>query len=307
MFTLNRHREFCLASVLALALTGGATAADLAPIAPVVAPVVPWSWTGFYLGTSGGYGWSRSQVDPVGANVFCDPFFASCSNVAGNALVGAIPTAVPIHASGGILGAQVGYNVQFGSFLAGVETDLSWTGMKGSNTQTGFAPVDCNGAAPKGMRCGFPDSISSVATADQRLQSFGTLRGRLGWVPVNPLLVYATGGLAYGQLKSGTALSEVVNGGCEDRGGCSISPGLGAVSSTRTGWTIGAGLEWMFLRNWTLKAEYLYFDLVGSTSYGLTPIAVFNPDGPLATTAVTSNSTDFKGSIFRVGLNYLFN
>ena len=58
MSVLNRRRELCLASVLALALTGAAGAADMAVKAPIIAPVVVApTWTGFYLGIGGGTAW----------------------------------------------------------------------------------------------------------------------------------------------------------------------------------------------------------------------------------------------------------
>ena len=64
MTILKRHRELALASVVALALTGAAGAADLAVKAPVYAPPIPvYSWTGFYLGVGGGTGWGTKEYD----------------------------------------------------------------------------------------------------------------------------------------------------------------------------------------------------------------------------------------------------
>ena len=75
-------------------------------------------------------------------------------------------------------------------------------------------------------------------------------------------------------------------------------------SNTRPGWTAGGGLEWMFSPNWSVKAEYLYYDL-GKVTFGVggltlaTAGATFFTDLPVA-------STRFNGHIVRVGLNYHF-
>jgi outer membrane immunogenic protein len=290
-----KHTAFSIAAIVALIGTP-ALAADMAvkappPPAPVAAP---YSWAGFYIGVNGGYGWSRSGVDPVGTNTFCNPAFSGCTpgdvaDFAPIAQIAAIPQGLPIHTPGGIFGGQIGYNFQVGKLIAGVETDLSWTGMKGSTAQAG--PTTLIGASPGVF-------VSSQASASQSLDYFGTLRGRFGWTPVNPLLLYVTGGLAYGHLKSNTSISEAFT--C---GACVIAPDSGSVSSTLAGWTIGGGLEWMLSRNWTVKAEYLYFDL-GSITYALSPLTSTAGGVPWTTVAVSSRVTDLNGSIFRVGVNY---
>jgi outer membrane immunogenic protein len=123
-------------------------------------------------------------------------------------------------------------------------------------------------------------ALGSVAF-DGRLPWFGTVRGRLGY-SVGSTLFYATGGYAYGGVK--TKVSEdgeqMVN-----------------ASTTRSGWTAGAGIETplqlfgLFGPNWTSKTEYLYVDL-GSTS------------NLVNTTTLTTSVTEH---IFRTGLNYHFN
>ncbi|MGB8898002.1 MAG: outer membrane beta-barrel protein [Methylocella sp.] len=71
---------------------------------------------------------------------------------------------------------------------------------------------------------------------------FGTLRGRYGYLFTPTLLVYGTGGFAYG----GT--------------------GTSSLTTTPLGWAAGGGLEWMFFPNWSLKVEYLYYELAKQTS-----------------------------------------
>src|ERR1019366_3818266 len=113
--------------------------------------------------------------------------------------------------SGGVVGGgQIGYNYQFSPlFVAGVETDFQGTSI---------------GSGGGGF--GLNESITY----------FGTVRGRIGIItPFNPnLLIYGTGGFAYGEVRQ---------------------------DGLKTGWTAGGGVEWAFLPNWSAKVEYLYTDL----------------------------------------------
>jgi outer membrane immunogenic protein len=95
------------------------------------------------------------------------------------------------------------------------------------------------------------------------------------------VLLYATGGLAYGEVKSG----EVIG----------LFPGL-STTNTNVGWTVGAGIEGMIDANWTAKLEYLYVDL-GAVSGSFTPVV-----GGV-TSSYSSHITD---NVLRVGVNYKF-
>jgi outer membrane immunogenic protein len=101
----------------------------------------------------------------------------------------------------------------------------------------------------------------------------GTVRGRIGYA-FDRFMPYVTGGLAFGDVDART-------------------PGSPGASSDRTGWTVGAGLEFALAGNWTAKAEYLYVDL-GSFNCGLN-CGAFTPD-----------NVSFKTNVLRVGLNYRF-
>jgi outer membrane immunogenic protein len=290
-----------IAAAAAMAVPFAAQAADLRP--PVSkSPVYAPTWTGYYIGGSAGVGSSKTETDPTGAALSCTdastPPLGLCPLVT-NAQVAAVPPALRTHPIGGLLGAQIGYNYQAGAWVPGVETDLSWTNIDGTDTQTGTALLTAGGFTNPGF---------ATATAEQRLKYFGTLRGRLGFLATDPLLVFVTGGLAYGLITANTSLSEVT-----------ALPGIGAVNATglggyastwRAGWTLGGGLEYMFATNWSLKAEYLYFNL-GSMSY---PVGPLNANafsslgfGGIATSvAVTATTTNFTGNIVRFGVNYKF-
>jgi outer membrane immunogenic protein len=117
------------------------------------------------------------------------------------------------------------------------------------------------------------------------------VRGRAGLLATPQVLLYATGGLAYGSIKTSGALSGVTPGGI-------AVASLGSNSETRVGWTAGAGVEGMITRNWSAKLEYLYMDLGRSNAgtFTLAPASVIAAN-------VSSNFTDH---ILRAGINYRF-
>jgi outer membrane immunogenic protein len=282
---------------LSFSLSEAVSAADLGGPAPVPmytkAPVaVPFSWTGFYAGVSAGYGWSGDDVNSAVTSIFCNPVFigAGCPQT-GAATAAAVPLTYVTSPKGFIGGGQIGYNYQVNRVVLGAETDLSWANIKGSSTQAG-GPIPIPG---------FANSVSASGAADQKLDLFGTVRARVGYTPVDPLLVFATGGLAYGRATSDTTVSESVGGACP---ACVPTAATGSTSSTLLGWTVGGGLEWAFAPHWSLKGEYLYYDL-GSVSYALTPLGLTTAGTP-ATSVGISSTADFKGSIARAGINYRF-
>jgi outer membrane immunogenic protein len=150
----------------------------------------------------------------------------------------------------------------------------------------------------------FPtENYTTTISATKRLDDLGTVRGRLGFVTTPNLLIYATGGFAYGHASSSTSITAV-----ESLGNPPYPPpvGFSNVSTTRTGWTAGAGAEWLFYSNWTARIEYLYYDLGSLSSSGFT-LTQNNPPVPgWGIAAVQSLTPRFNGNIVRVGLNYKF-
>jgi outer membrane immunogenic protein len=137
--------------------------------------------------------------------------------------------------AGGVAGgAQAGYNFQFNQFVIGAETDFQGSSISGQGNSgfptlypTFYGNPTSNYLTPVGALNG----------ANINLAWFGTVRGRAGYLITPTLLLYGTAGFAYGQV---------------DAWGW---------SNTRTGWTAGGGVEWMFAPHWSAKAEYLYVDL----------------------------------------------
>jgi outer membrane immunogenic protein len=80
---------------------------------------------------------------------------------------------------------------------------------------------------------------------------------------------------------------------------------FGSISNSRVGWTAGGGVEWLFAPNWSVKVEYLHYD-IGRVTYGLSPLDNFNTAGMLFTSGAPVASARFNGNIVRAGLNYHF-
>ena len=288
-----RKTAFSVAA-LALAISAGsALAADLphykAP--PPPPPPPPPMWTGFYVGLNAGYTFANSNNTTltsfpiaVGAGAGAAAAMAS-SAAAGSAII-------PSNRDGFIGGGQVGYNWQFASaFVAGFEADIQ--GVAGSNNAasvTNLVPV-----------AGFPANPAlAINTASSRLDYLGTVRGRLGWLFTPTLLVYGTGGLAYGGVTTNAStFQSFLNAGLAPFAGAS------AFADTRVGWTAGGGLEWMFWPNWSAKVEYLYYDLGNVTQSA--PYFGVNAGGGVFFTNAFTSTTRFDGHIVRAGLNYHFN
>jgi outer membrane immunogenic protein len=293
----------------ALALTAGsALAADLpsrkAPMAPPPPPPPPM-WTGFYVGLNAGGTWANSNqqyiaVGPV-ANSGPATYFGTFDPVASAAFASAASASGSNSGSNGgfIGGGQIGYNWQFmGSFVAGLEADIQGIASSGNGGGSTIRAVPVvSDPNPAGS------TFVGTTAARGNLQYLGTVRGRLGWLAMPTLLLYGTGGLAYGgvSLNTGTMVYNSAYLGTTP----GINPSFGGVnfSNTQVGWTAGGGVEWMFMPNWSVKAEYLYYDLGTVTQNFAMPYSdTFG-------TAVFGGQARARvnGNIVRAGVNYHFN
>ena len=187
--------------------------------APAIAPSST-NWAGFYLGADGGYGWKD--------NAFTQVIDSTTATQIGG-----------IKSRGWLAGGHAGYNWQYGRVVTGLETDFSFGGIKGSS-----APVTRN----------LPGGSLQTTTLSDNVKYLASARARLGWLPVDNVLFYATGGLAWERLERSQAVLR-------------IAPGLFTVTDTqsapsdRFGAVIGAGAEWMpFGPNWIARLEYLHYD-----------------------------------------------
>lgn len=242
-----RIKSVLIASTVSLAAISSAKAADAIVYEEPLAVIVDtFSWTGGYIGVNAGYAGGK----------FKHPFSFTDELLETTLDSGS----VNVTSSGFIGGVQAGYNWQFeNGMILGAEADFQGANLKG---EVNF------------------DSDGINAEAGTKVNWYGTLRARLGVAPVERLMVYATGGLAYGKVKS-----------YADIDGEGLSK-----SKTKAGWTVGAGAEYAFTNNWTIKSEYLYTDLGKTTlvNYVDEDLYGFN----------LKNKVSFH--TVRVGLNYKF-
>jgi outer membrane immunogenic protein len=282
---------YSAALVLALS-AGSALAADLPAIKgpPPPPPPPPPMWTGFYAGLNAGGTWFNSNSIVTETFGFGDPFGISGSPVHSATAAASAASWLGGGNNGGFIGGgQIGYNWQFRSvFVAGVEADIQGVAASSRNTNSIGVAFD-------------PFTATNFVTFSQvskRLDYIGTVRGRIGWLFTPTLLAYGTGGLAYGgaNLTSAQVTSEL---------GFNTGFGGSTFSDTRVGWTVGGGLEWLFLPNWSAKAEYLYYDLGSVRTPGVLAVGTFA--GAFDWGYVASTRTRFNGNIVRVGVNYHFN
>lgn len=214
-----------LASV-AMLFTSSAMAADIIVAEPAPVAVDTFSWTGGYIGINAGYAGGKfkhpfSNIEQDGAQDFSG--------------------SLDVTASGFVGGVQAGYNWQLANGLVlGGEADFQGSTVKSKLVSNG-------NLSDIGVAGNLSGDESFVL--ETKVQWFGTVRARLGFTPTERLMVYGTGGLAYGKVK--TSLSAYDDGE-------SFSAGN---SKTKAGWTLGAGVEYAVTNNWTLKSEYLYTDL----------------------------------------------
>jgi outer membrane immunogenic protein len=255
-------------AVSAMIGKGPAFAADLgtAPYDRTPAYIVPvYNWSGVYIGVNLGYGWGRSS--DTSSLVASAPLFSDTASLPMNGVLG---------------GAQFGYNLQMQNWLVGFEADFQGTGQSSNHSFTCPAGV-CTSTLVAGI-LPVPGPALPV-TLSQQLNFFGTVRGRVGVVVTPTVLLYATGGLAYGQVDSNSTLA-----------------GATKAQNYNPGWTVGGGIEGAIGSGWSARLEYLYLDL-GNVSNTFTSNVLAAGGFAQLTGSFNSHVTD---SIVRAGLNYKF-
>jgi outer membrane immunogenic protein len=189
---LGLRRNF-LATVSLLALGATASAGE---------------WTGFYIGLNAGVTAHRGEftdLGDAGGNTYFNGATLRSSNGPGAAF-----------------GGQFGYNWQFGNFVYGIETDLSWLNAQANDMPTPFL------------------------ASRTRLDALTTVRGRVGFAALPSTLIYLTGGFSYGRIHNML--------------GNPASPDDFASNGWRTGWVMGTGIEYLLAARTTVRFEGLFND-----------------------------------------------
>jgi outer membrane immunogenic protein len=231
-------KRMLVVGALVFAGVEAARAADIAPLPP---PVPPTS----YFPATAPINWGGFYVGVNGGYGFGTSNWSSAAGSVGS-----------FNTSGALFGGTLGLNLQANAFVFGVETDGDWTNLNGSSSN------------------GYCSSVTANATCETKSDWLSTARIRIGYA-FNQILVYGTGGIAFGDIQSG------------------LNPPATFGSSINVGWTAGAGIEYAFAQNWSAKIEYLYINLGNvSCSVNCGPAVPFTV--PLAE------------NVIRAGVNFKF-
>jgi outer membrane immunogenic protein len=248
------------------AVATSANAADLPERAYVKAPAIAptTSWGGLYAGATLGARWTDAKwtlTNFTGAG-------------AGDPAEG--PNGVGVNSTAARIGGLVGYNWQVSPiYVLGVEADFAWADNKAS-------------------LAGFPGAqLSDIGndTVSVKLGWDASIRARFGALLTPSTLLYLTGGVAWQEIKTDT-FCQNTSGLCS-QGGTAFA---GSTSATKTGWTVGAGVETLLWSKWTARAEYRYSDFGKA--------AAFLPPAPNTGFDAT---VDVKTHTALVGIAYKFN
>jgi outer membrane immunogenic protein len=274
---MNRfHAKLLTAVVASLGLTAMASAADLPARTYTKAPVMPpvFNWSGFYIGGFAGYAWADGNAGAT------EP--TSAPGVGYNGL--ANPNASYGLRGSFLGGGTIGYNWQApgSNFVFGLEGEAGYLHVRGSAQDPNATAANLSAI----------DSVNSTRIGD----AYGVIAGRIGYAWDRTLL-YAKGGVAF------VGHSYSFNDSCIGPGAPGCGPGFLVInrSETQTTYAVGAGIEYAFTPNWSLKGEYLYLGTrQTNTSSNLSVAAPAN-------VLFTNSNSDPGIHTVKLGVNYRFN
>jgi len=250
---MTRIKHLLAAVGLAVLAAVPAEAADIGKAPPFVPPDLP-SWSGFFIGgfaanAWGNTAWFENEVGAGGG----PPGFKDAS----------------FSESGWLGGAQIGFNVQKGSFVWGAVADGSFGSLSGSSS------------------C-FPEIAGSIQSCNTKIDVLGTVVGRIGWA-FGPAMIYGLAGWAWAPVNHTNFCNNCGTGG--------VPTVAGSTDMLINGWTAGAGVEYSFARNWSAFVQYNYIDFgTWGATLGNTPAIL-----PLFTENIRQNF-----SMVKFGINFSF-
>jgi opacity protein-like surface antigen len=252
-------RRVVISATLAAAslLAPGSRAADL-PFPPAPAPIGFYRWEGGYFGGHFGYLLGTSDFGLAGV-----------PGTAFGGVIPPVPTATSAMTNGFVGGLQTGYLHQIDALVFGVEADFTLSSASGSVSSSGTA-----------------GSVGYGLVQTQQMPWLATLRGRIGYAPNDRYMVYASGGLALGSVKSSI-----------DLGFSTGRSYTGTRDEIRDGWAAGLGVEYALTPQTSVSLDWLHFDLGSATAVGLP-----NADVDFE----VHSSATLRGDIVRAGFNYRF-
>lgn len=305
-------------SASALALAADLPSIKSAPVAP--API----WTGFYAGLNSGWNFgtnssitnTRLGSSSVGIYNLTAPTAFIPNNSFGFLQGGNSSN----NQSGFMGGAQFGYNYQFkNNVVVGIETDIQASNSRGQNAINSSTASSAN-KNNTGVIHSSNSYLYSSAGVASGLDYLGTVRARLGYLIKPTFLAYGTAGFAYGGAwasvqNNGYAINQSYSNANPYPVAYQASAGAGQKSTLLTGYSVGSGFEWMFMPDWSMKMEALYWNLgnmnVASSAYSPASYAWDSRYSTVASSgasaAFSNTGINYQGITARAGLNYHFN
>lgn len=262
-------------ALAALACAGATRAADVPAYKAPPALTAPPSWTGFYAGLGLGFRATRSEIEALsetGGGIPMNPVdFASLTKI------------LPFDGTGFRASTYAGFNWQFA---------LRW--ILGAEGDFGFADQTTRIAGfPFSSIFGGTDSAADGLAANSKWDA--SLRGRGGFLITPATLAYVTGGVAWQHFDTVSTCGNI---------SCVVdqfSPAIVTKSTTRTGWTIGAGIETALWGHWLARAEYRYAD------FGSAPFIIARSRlPPFPSPIVDTTTVSMQSHIATFGLAYKF-
>ena len=252
-------KKLLLGTVGLAALAVPALAADMGVVRRPVAYVAATNWTGCYVGGDVGDSWGTH--DGYSATGATTQVTSGVPVPAGTPISGSFNT------SGFTGGFYGGCNYQVGVWVFGVEGE--WSNVNNEGQSFEFTP---------------PRPLGTLWVDSAKERWFVTARGRLGYA-VDKWLLYATGGAAWTKIDGSEFL--LTNAATAT-----------LQSDHRTGWTVGAGVEYALPYGWLIRSEYLYMQFDSYNTF---------TSGPFGTAAFSNQSTGkLTNNIWRAGLAYKF-
>lgn len=298
-----------IAAVAVLVLSPfAAQAADLSArpyYAPPYARPLPVRspWSGFYVGGFVGASIGQQKLDEHGANQFFATTGTGTATLATPTSDPETPFGLSGYKTGLTGGGFLGYNYQFGRMVVGAEADFAAKKLESSATGTVAASATYSGGAT-----GDPASANRTEffTGLVRQNWDASARLRLGGLITPSILLYGTGGVAFGSVDSAFSYSATTV--YNEVGGASLTHtafGSGSWNDLRLGWTAGAGIEAALAANWKVRAEYRFTDL-GRFTENVPLIRTTNGALPNAGSAAAVADVSASFHTLRLGVAYSF-
>jgi outer membrane immunogenic protein len=278
---------------------GGAASMAMAPAAsrgPVYkasnpSPVIPYNWTGLYVGAHFGGGLAQSQWTDN------NPIF--CSNLPCPA-----NEAGSHNATGLLGGVQLGYNWQFGHWVLGVEGQYSFAQLNGDHQ---------NNVLEVGLLGPLTFTSNSVDRLTSKIDGIGTIAGRIGFASesMDRTLFFVKGGAAFARKQYADQFN-AVGTLCDGAGLCGVfvtDSGAFNGSQNNWGWMAGIGLEYGLTENWSANIEYNYLGFGTKTVnlQGTNCQQTFSPPNLTCTSISRPFDINQNMQLLKFGVNYHFN